>query len=178
MREWQNQSHVRWYCRYHIIIVPQYRQKAIFGTLRKDIGKILRALCEQMGIELVEGHAMPDHVHLCLRIPPKYSVANAVGRLKGKAAIRMHREYLGRTRNFTGLHFWARGYCVSIVGFEGPSSGNTSAIKRSKRNAPSNGRWGISHHGGKVSTLMGRVQVGPQPPTGASCNSALGEGLL
>jgi putative transposase len=117
-RAWQDQSHVRWYCRYHIVIVPQYRQKAIFGTLRKDIGKILRELCEQMGIELVEGHAMPDHVHLCLRIPPKYSVANAVGRLKGKAAIRMHREYLGRRRNFTGLHFWARGYCVSTVGFE------------------------------------------------------------
>jgi putative transposase len=118
MRDWQNQSHVRWYCRYHIVIVPKYRQKAIFGTLRKDIGKILRELCEQMGIELVEGHAMADHVHLCLSIPPKYSVANAVGRLKGKAAIRMHREYLGRTRNFTGLHFWARGYCVSPVGFD------------------------------------------------------------
>ena len=79
MRAWHNQSHVRWYCRYHIVIVPQYRQKAIFGTLRKDIGKILRELCEQMGIELVEGHAMPDHVHMCLSIPPKYSVANAVG---------------------------------------------------------------------------------------------------
>ena len=60
MREWHNQSHVRWYCRYHIVIVPKYRQKAIFGTLRKDIGKILRELCDQMGIELVEGHAMPD----------------------------------------------------------------------------------------------------------------------
>ena len=116
MREWQNHSHVRWSCRYHIVIVPTYRQKAIFGTLRKDIGKILRELCNQMGIELVEGHAMPDQVHLCLSIPPKYSVANAVGRLQGKAAIRIHREYLGRARNFTGLHFWARGYCVSTVG--------------------------------------------------------------
>ena len=70
MREWHNQSHVRWYCRYHIVIVPKYRQKAIFGTLRKDIGKILRELCDQMGIALVEGHAMPDHVHLCLSMPP------------------------------------------------------------------------------------------------------------
>jgi putative transposase len=118
MREWQNQSPGRWYCRYHIIIVPKYRQKAIFGTLRQDIGKILRERCEHMGIELVEGHAMPDHGHLCLSIPPKYRVANAVGRLKGKAAIRMHREYLGRTRNCTGLHFWARGYCVRTVGCE------------------------------------------------------------
>ena len=118
MRAWQNQIHVRWYCRYHIVIVPQYRQKAIFGTLRKDIGKILRELCAQMGIAWGEGHALPDHGHVCLSIPPKYSVANAVGRWKGKAAIRIHRAYLGRTRNFTGLHFWARGCCVSTVGFD------------------------------------------------------------
>jgi putative transposase len=118
MREWQTQSHVRWYCRYPIVIVPKYRQKAIFGTLRKDIGKMLRELCTQMDIELVEGQAMPDHVPLCVRIPPKYSVANAIGRLKGQSAIRMHREYLGRVRHFTGLHFWARGYCVSTVGLD------------------------------------------------------------
>ena len=117
-REWQNRSHVRWYCRYPIVIVPKYRQKAIFGTLRQDIGKILRELCDQMGIELIAGQMMPDHVHLCLSIPPKYSVANAIGRLKGKSAICMHREYLGRVRNFTELHFWARGYCVSMVGLD------------------------------------------------------------
>ena len=63
MREWQRQSHVKWYCRYHVVIVPKYRQKAIFGALRKDIGRILRELCEQFDIGLVEGHAMPDHVH-------------------------------------------------------------------------------------------------------------------
>ena len=116
MREWQSQSHVRWYCRDHIVIVPQYRHKALFGALRRDIGKMLRELCAQMDIELVEGHAMPDHVHLCFSVPPKYSIANAIGRLKGKSAIHIHREYLGRARNFTGLHFWARGYCVSTVG--------------------------------------------------------------
>ena len=87
MREWHNQSHVRWYCRYHIIIVPKYRQKAIFGTLRKDIGKILRELCEQMGIELVEGHAMPDHVHLCLSIPPQYSACHYPKLLLGHGRI-------------------------------------------------------------------------------------------
>jgi putative transposase len=70
---------MKWYCRYHVVIVPKYRHKAIFGALRRDIGKILRELCERSGIELVEGHAMPDHVHLCLSVPPKYSVANAVG---------------------------------------------------------------------------------------------------
>ena len=118
MREWQSQSHVKWYCRYHVVIVPKYRQKAIFGAIRRDIGKILRELCRQFGLELVEGHAMPDHVHLCLSVPPKYSLANAVGRLKGKSAIRIHREYLGRKRNYTGFHFWAKGYCVSTVGLD------------------------------------------------------------
>jgi REP-associated tyrosine transposase len=75
MRAWHNHSHVRWYCRYHMVIVPKYRQKAIFGTLRKDIGKILRERCEHMGLVLVEGHAMPDHGHVCLSIPPKYKGA-------------------------------------------------------------------------------------------------------
>jgi putative transposase len=83
MREWQRQSHVKWDCRYHVVIVPKYRQKAIFGKLRKDIGRILRELCEQFDIELIEGHAMPDHVHLGLSIPPKYSVATASDVSKG-----------------------------------------------------------------------------------------------
>jgi putative transposase len=118
MREWANQSHVKWYYRYHVVIVPKYRHKAILGVLHRDIGKRLRELCDQCGIELVEGHAMPDHVHLCLSVPPKFSVANAVGRLKGKSVIRIRREYLGRQRNFTGFHFWARGYCVSTMGLD------------------------------------------------------------
>jgi REP-associated tyrosine transposase len=118
MREWQSQSHVRWYCRYHVVFVPKYRKKMIFGRLRKGIGKILREQCEHQGVELIEGHAMPDHVHLLLGIPPKFSVAKTIGRLKGKSAIRIHREYLGKQRNFTGFHFWARGYCVSTVGLD------------------------------------------------------------
>jgi putative transposase len=103
---------------YHIVFVPKYRKKAMFGSLRKKIGGVLRQLCEQEKIELVEGHAMPDHVHLLLSIPPKFSVANTVGFIKGKSAIRIHREFLGQKRNFTGLHFWARGYCVSTVGLD------------------------------------------------------------
>ena len=78
MREWQSQSHVRWYCKYHIVFVPKYRKKTIFGTLRQGIGKILRELCQQQKMELVEGNAMSDRVHLCLSISPKYSVANKV----------------------------------------------------------------------------------------------------
>ena len=118
MREWKSQSHVKWYCKYHIVFSPKYRKKAMYGSLRKGVGRILRELCKQTGVELVEGHAMSDHVHVCLSIPPKYSVANTVGFLKGKSAIRIHREYLGRRRNLTGFHFWARGYFVSTVGLD------------------------------------------------------------
>lgn len=78
----------------------------------------MRELCRQHEVELVEGHAMADHIHLCLSIPAQYSVANTVGFLKGKSAIRIHREYLGRQRQYTGFHFWARGYCVSTVGLD------------------------------------------------------------
>jgi putative transposase len=116
MREWQRLSHVKWYCRYHVVIVPKYRKKVIFGTLRRGIGKILRELCEQEGIELVEGRAMSDHVHLCLGIPPKFSVANTVGFLKGKSTIRIHREHLGKDRNFTGFHFWAQEWFQRLAG--------------------------------------------------------------
>ena len=118
MRNWNKQSHVTWYCLYHVVFIPKYRKKAIFGRLRAEIGKIFRDLCRQFGIELVEGHAMTDHVHMCLGIPPKYAVAEALGKLKGKSAILIHKRYLGRGKNLTGYHFWARGYCVSTVGLD------------------------------------------------------------
>ena len=99
-------------------VVPKYRRKSLYGSLRRNIGELLRELCRQHGVELVEGHAMVDHIHLCLSIPPKFSVANTVGFLKGKSAIRIHREYLNRKKQFTGFHFWARGYCVSTIGLD------------------------------------------------------------
>ena len=89
MREWQSQSHVRWYCRYHVVWVPKYRKRAIFWQIRRGIGRIVRELCQRYGVELVEGHALSDHVHVLLGIPPKFSVANTVGFLKGKSAIRI-----------------------------------------------------------------------------------------
>ena len=118
MRNWNKQSHVTWYCLYHVVFIPKYRKKAIFGRLRAEIGKIFRDHCRQLGIELVEGHAMTDHVHMCLGIPPKYAVAEAIGKLKGKSAILIHKRYLGRGKNLAGYHFWARGYCVSTVGLD------------------------------------------------------------
>ena len=117
MHDWNRQSHVTWDCKYHIVFIPKYRQKVIYGKLRSRVGTILRELCSQKGVELLEGKAMSDHIHLCLSIPPKYSVSHVVGFLKGKSAIRIHRELLGK-RRMSNLHFWAKGYCVSTVGYD------------------------------------------------------------
>lgn len=117
MHEWQSLSHVRWECKYHVVLVPKYRRRVVYGRLKRQIGGILRELCRQKGVELLEGHSMADHVHLCLSIPPKYSVAHTIGFVKGKSAVRIHRDLL-RERRMTGLHFWAPGYCVSTVGLD------------------------------------------------------------
>jgi putative transposase len=114
MKDFASLAHVRWECKYHVVFIPKYRRKVIYGKLRAAIGGILRDLCKQKGIELLEGHAVSDHVHLCLSIPPKYSVSYAVGFLKGKSAVRIHRELL-HERRMSGLHFWTTGYWVSTV---------------------------------------------------------------
>lgn len=108
---------MRWDCKYHVVFIPKYRRKVIYGKLRAKVGVILRDLCVQKGVELLEGHAMLDHVHMCVRIPPKYAVSYIVGFLKGKSAVRIHRELL-KERRMTGLHFWATGYNVSTVGLD------------------------------------------------------------
>lgn len=79
MRDWQSQSHVRYYCKYHVVWVQKHRKRSIYGSLRRNIGKIMKDLCRRQGVDLAEGHAMPDHIHLCLGIPPKFSVANTIG---------------------------------------------------------------------------------------------------
>ena len=115
MQDWQSLSHVRWDCKYHVVIVPKYRQKVFYGEMRWRIGPILRDLCRRREVELIEGHCMPDHIHMCVSIPPKYSVSHTLGFLKGKSAVRIHRELMNH-RRMTGLHFWSTGYCVSTVG--------------------------------------------------------------
>ena len=118
MKDWRSQTHVKWDCKYHIVIVPKYRRRKFYGSLRSEIGKILRQLCSQKEIDLVEGNAMPDHIHLLLSIPPQFSVANTVGFLKGKSAIRINRD-LGKVKGtLYGRAFWSRGYCVSTVGLD------------------------------------------------------------
>ncbi len=117
MHDWQSMSHVRWDCKYHVVFVPKYRKKKIFGGVRRKIGVVFQDLCRQRGVELLEGHAMTDHVHMCLRIPPKLSVAHTIGFLKGKSAIRINRKVLGLKR-LPSVSFWATGYCVSTVGLD------------------------------------------------------------
>jgi len=104
MQDFESLAHVRLECKYHVVFVPKYRRKVMYGKLKATVGRILRELCEQKGIELLEGHAMPDHIHLCMSIPPKYSVSYTVRFLKGKSAVRIHRELL-RERRMPGLHF-------------------------------------------------------------------------
>ena len=109
-------SHTTWDCKYHLIWIPKYRKKLIYGQLRRHLGEVFRDLSVQKESRVVEGHLMGDHVHMLVSIPPKYSVAQVVGFIKGKSAIHIARNFSGRTRNFTGQHFWARGYYVSTVG--------------------------------------------------------------
>ncbi len=109
-------SHTRWECKFHVVFVPKYRRKAVFGRLCPELGTVFGRLASQKESEIEEGHVMSDHVHMMISIPPKYSVAQVVGYIKGKSAIHIARTYGERKRNFVAQHFWARGYLVSTVG--------------------------------------------------------------
>ena len=111
-----SQSHTKWECKYHVTWIPKYRKKRIYGDLRTELGGVLRALAQRNGCEVIEGHLLEDHAHMLISIPPKYAVSQIMGFIKGKSAIHIAREYFGKRRNFTGQHFWARGYHVSTVG--------------------------------------------------------------
>jgi putative transposase len=115
---YQSLSHSKWDCKYHVVFVPKYRRKAIFGDIRQHLGGIFHELARQKECRIIEGHLLPDHVHMCIEIPPKHAVSSVIGYLKGKSAIAIARQFGGRQRNFEGENFWARGYAVSTVGFE------------------------------------------------------------
>jgi putative transposase len=116
MDEFESLNHTKWDCKYHIVFIPKGRKKALFGPIRRDLGEVLRRLAEQKECRVLEGHLMPDHVHMLVSIPPKYAVSSVVGYIKGKSAIYLARTYGERQRNFAGMNFWARGYFVSTVG--------------------------------------------------------------
>ena len=118
MKEYQSLAHTKWGCKYHIVFIPKKRKKVIFGVIRKHLGSVLHELAGQKECKILEGHLMSDHVHMCISIPPKYSVSNVVGYIKGKSAISIARRFMGKSRNFGGESFWARGYFVSTVGLD------------------------------------------------------------
>ena len=116
MRQVNSLNHTQWECKYHIVFIPKYRRKALFGQIRNELGKVFRTLAAQRESSIEEGHIMVDHVHMMISIPPKYSVAQVVGYIKGKSAIHIARAYVGKKQNYPGQHFWARGYFASTVG--------------------------------------------------------------
>lgn len=116
MTEYRSLNHTKWECKYHVVFIPKYRKKALYGELRQHLGEVFRTLAQQKESRVEEGHLMPDHVHMMLSIPPKYAVSQVVGFIKGKSAIHVARTFGERKRNFVGQHFWARGFFVSTVG--------------------------------------------------------------
>ncbi|ABA58408.1 Transposase IS200-like protein [Nitrosococcus oceani ATCC 19707] len=107
MPDYKRLTHTKWGCKYHVVFIPKKRREWIYGNLRKYWGEIFRALATRRRVEIVEGPLMRDHVHICLNIPPKYSVSQVVGYLKGKSAIAIARRFRGKQRKFNGEHFWA-----------------------------------------------------------------------
>jgi putative transposase len=116
MDEFESLSHSRWDCKYHVVFIPKYRKKVLFGNLRRHLGEVFRRLAEQKECRIEEGHLMSDHVHMLIAIPPKFAVSQVIGYIKGKSAIHIARVYGERKRSFVGQSFWARGYFVSTVG--------------------------------------------------------------
>ena len=109
-------SHTKWLCKYHIVFTPKYRRKAIYGQYKESIGQILRQLCNYKGVEIIEGHLMPDHIHILVSIPPKYSVSHFMGYLKGKISLMIFDKHANLKYKFGNRHFWSEGYYVSTVG--------------------------------------------------------------
>ena len=116
MDDYESLNHTKWECKYHVVFIPKCRRKKLYQQLRQHLGEVFRQLAQRKESEILEGHLVVDHVHMLISVPPKYAVAQVIGYIKGKSAIHIARTVGGRQRNFTGEHFWARGYFVSTVG--------------------------------------------------------------
>ena len=116
MNDINSLSHSKWRCQYHIVFAPKYRRKEIYGQLKKDIGEILRKLCETKGVEIIEAEACPDHIHMLVSIPPSMGVASFVGYLKGKSTLMIFDRHANLKYKYGSRHFWCRGYYVDTVG--------------------------------------------------------------
>lgn len=108
-------SHTKWNCKYHLVFAPKYRRQAIYGKVKEDIGRMLRKLCEYKEVEILEAEACPDHIHMLVTIPPKYSVAQIVGYLKGKSSLMIFEKYANMKYKYGNRHFWCRGYYVDTL---------------------------------------------------------------
>ena len=128
MSEIKSSAHSKWRCQYHIVFAPKYRRKGIYGKYKEEIGKILWKLCEYKGIEIVEANACIDHIHMCIKIPPKYSVAQIMGYLKGKSSLMLFERFQNLKYKFGSRTFWCKGYYVSTVGL------NEETIKKYIKN--------------------------------------------
>ena len=124
MQNYESLRHTVWGCKYHVVFIPECRRKVLYGQIRRELGRVFRELAGQKESEVIEGDLMVDDMHMLLSVPPKYSVAQVMGSIKGKSAIQIARVYAGRRRNFVGQHFWACGYWVSIAGK------NEAAVRR------------------------------------------------
>ena len=109
-------SHSKWNCKYHIVFAPKYRRQVVYGQLKADIGKILRTLCEQKKVNIIEAEACPDHIHMLVEIPPKYSVSSFMGSLKGKSSLMIYEKYPELKYKYRNREFWCRGYYVDTAG--------------------------------------------------------------
>ena len=109
-------AHTKWECKYHIVFAPKYRRQVIYGKVKQDIGQMLRKLCEYKGIEIIEAEACKDHIHMLVSIPPKYSVSQIMGYLKGKSSLMIFDRHANLKYKYGNRHFWARGYYVDTVG--------------------------------------------------------------
>ncbi len=116
MQTYETLKHTTWECKYHVVFIAKCRKEVLYGQIRRELGPVFRELARQKECEIIEGHLMVDHVHMLISMPPKYSVAQVMGYMKGKSAIHIARVYAGRRRSFVGQQFWARGYWVSTVG--------------------------------------------------------------
>ena len=117
-QDYHSLAHSKWDCKYHLVFIPKHRKKALYGRIRPELGKIFHALAAMKQCTILEGHVMPDHIHMLIEIPPKHAASAIVGFMKGKSAIAIAKQFSGKQRNFTGENFWARGYAISTVGFE------------------------------------------------------------
>lgn len=116
MENYQKLSHTTWQCKYHVIFIPKYRRRRLYGVVRRELGEVFHRLAEHKESKIEEGHIMPDHVHMLLQVPPKYALSAVVGYIKGKSAIHVARHFMKRERNYVGQSLWARGYFVDTVG--------------------------------------------------------------